>query len=172
MPGRFKCGLKHAVIGLFAVALTGVVSCESIDNKRLPSVPVNIVFSTSAMWNTYGVSGALDTQRFILTQFERVPRDFPYAASTSTGYGGILLVCDYYGNPIAYDLACPVESRSDVRIKVNSESKLAECPVCHSTYAIFENFGHPLSGIAAEHGYGLQRYQVVNGRNDYMVITR
>lgn len=155
-----------------ALLLCGTAACDSIDDKRLPAVPVNVTFNTPAMWNTYGVSGALDTRRFILTRFERVPHDFPYAATTSTGFGGILLVCDYYGNPLAYDLACPVEARSDVRVEVDNESLLAECPVCHSTYAIFENFGHPMSGIAAERGYGLQRYQVVPGRADYMVITR
>lgn len=151
--------------------MTIAAACDSIDNKRLPAVPVNVPFSSQAMWNTYGVNGALDTRTFILTQRERVPRDFPFAATTSTGFGGILLVCDYYGVPLAYDLACPVEARADVRVQMNSDY-LAECPVCHSTYAVFENYGHPMSGLAAKQGYGLQRYQVVDGRTDYKVITR
>ena len=156
-----------AVIALIA----GGTACDTIDNDRIPAVPVNIIFSTVATWDTYGVTGALDSRRVILTRTEREPRNFPYPASSSTGFGGVLLVCDYYGNPVAYDLACPVEQRADVRVAVNKDH-VAECPVCHSTYAVFENQGHPLSGIAAERGYGLQVYHVQPGRADYMVVTR
>lgn len=95
-----------AVIALIA----GGTACDTIDNDRIPAVPVNIIFSTVATWDTYGVTGALDSRRFILTRTEREPRNFPYPASSSTGFGGVLLVCDYYGNPVAYDLACPWSS--------------------------------------------------------------
>jgi hypothetical protein len=122
------------------------------------------------MWDTYGVGGALDTRRFI--KADRVPANYPYAAGNYTGFGGVLLVCDYQGNAVAYDLACPVECKATVRVSVNTTSHIAECQTCHSTYDIFENYGYPLSGKAAEYGYGLRRYYVVSGSTDYRVITR
>lgn len=159
--------LNTILIG--AVACT-LCACHTIDDDRIPASPVNIVFSDVGMWNTYGVGGALDTRRFI--KADRIPANFPYTAASYTGFGGILLVCDFNGNYLAYDLACPVECKATVRIQVNTDSSVAECPVCHSTYSIFENYGYPLSGSAAQHGYGLRRYYVVSGSSDYLVITR
>lgn len=158
---------KAIIIGAVACMLS---ACHTIDDDRIPATPVNITFSSIGMWDTYGVGGALDTQRFIKS--ERVPASYPYAAGSYTGFGGVLLVCDYQGNAVAYDLACPVECKATVRVKVNTDSHIAECPTCHSTYAIFENYGYPLSGLAAERGYGLRRYYVVSGATDYRVITR
>lgn len=135
-------------------------------------MPVNIPFANVGIWNTYGVGGALETRRFIRSDKERVPADFPYTVSMYTGYGGVLLASDYNGNPVAYDLACPVECRRDVRVTLDEEMLAAVCPVCHSAYSIFENYGHPISGPAAEKGYGLTRYLVSPGLCDYYVITR
>lgn len=159
-------------IALLVCSMSGIAACDSIDDTRLPYAPVNITFANAGMWNTYGIGGALDTRAFILTPTSREPANFPYTASSATGFGGVLLVGDYYGNPVAYDMACPVECRSDVRVYVDTESQTAECPKCHSTYAIYENFGHPLSGPAAENGYGLQRYKVMQGAGNYYAITR
>lgn len=163
--------IRHilAAAVLTAPVLTG---CHHIDSKRLPSVPVSIVFNSAAEWNTYGVAGALDYRYFIKTEKEREPANFPYSVSTYTGFGGVLLVCDLYGNPRAYDLSCPVECKRDVRIQVDTDGHIARCPVCKSTYAVFENFGHPLSGPAAEHGYGLECYNVIPGTAQYFTITR
>lgn len=164
--------IKHRISGILLMAVAAIVvsSCSSIDDSRLPASPVNIVFTDVGMWNTYGVGGALDTRTFI--KADRVPANFPYALSTYTGYGGILLVCDLTGNPVAYDLACPVECRPETRVFINDDLK-AECPVCHSTYSVFENYGHPLSGTAAQRGYGLQHYHIsVGGMSPYAIITR
>lgn len=148
-----------------------ISSCDRVDDTRIPAAPVNIVFSNVGMWNTYGVGGALDWRVFDINVKPRLPQGFPYAVSSATGYGGVLLVCDYYNNPLAYDRSCPVEARRDVCVYV-TDDHVAECPVCHSTYSIFENYGYPLSGLAAERGYSLRRYYVVDGTADYKVIVR
>lgn len=144
---------------LAALALL-CVSCDSVDDTRIPAAPVNIIFNDVGMWNTYGVGGALDSRTFV--KENRVPANFPYTASTYTGFGGVLLVCDYFGNPKAYDLSCPVECKRDVRVYINSDNE-AECPECHSRYAVFENEGRPISGTAAQRNFGLKRYSVRNG---------
>ena len=168
---------RSIISGLTRVAFIALVlcaaSCSRIDDKRIPSVNVNIVFSTDGMWSKYGVGGALQWKRFIKTSTQRVPADFPFTVSTYTGYGGVLLVGDLYGNPVAYDLSCPYEVKPDIRIEVDDESHDAYCPVCGSTYDIYGGQGRPTSGPSAERGYGLTRYNVLTGSGlNYRVVTR
>lgn len=161
---------------LIAVAVTSVAAavvfgCKSVDDDRIPAYPVNIGFRTLSEWDNYGVNGALEWREFI--RQERKPSGFFYTEGTYTGFGGVLLVCDALGNQLAYDLACPVECRQDVRIKVSPDDNyLAECPGCHSRYDVFSLFGNSVSGPAAERGYGLRRYNVGPGRGgEYRVVT-
>lgn len=161
---------RNTTIALALAALALTTGCQSIDDNRIPAVQVSVVFSTVGEWNTYGVGGALEYRRFIRS--ENIPANFPYTATTYTGFGGILLVGDIYGEPKAYDLSCPVECKKDVRIAVDRDNNIAECPVCHSTYDVFSNDGYPLSGLAAQRGYGLQRYHVTRGASNYYMILR
>lgn len=166
--------MPPVIRNLVALTLTVIsaagVSCSHIDDDRIPSAPVNLVFRGQQMWDVYGVHGATDYRRFIKN--ERLPDGFFYAAGDYTGFGGLLLVSDFFGNPVVYDLACPVECRSDVRVAVDATLNVAACPVCKSTYAIFENYGHPLSGMAAERGYGLRNYRIGRTTDGDYVITR
>ena len=150
-----------------------VVACNRIDDNRIPPMNVNIVFTTDGMWSKYGVSGALDSRRFIKSFSDPVPADFPYTVATYTGFGGVLLVGDLYGNPLAYDLSCPYEAKSDVRVHIDAEHNDAVCDHCGSTYDVFGGGGRPLSGPSAERGYGLTRYRVLEGGAlNYRVIVR
>lgn len=159
------CSILSAAASLF--------SCKTIDDDRIPPVNVNIVFTTDGVWSRYGIGGALDSRRFIKTTKLTVPVDFPYAVSYYTGYGGVLLCGDIYGNAIAYDLACPYEAKPTIRVEVDNEAHNAYCPVCHSTYDIFAGDGRATSGPAAERAYGLTRYHVYEGGvMNYRVITR
>lgn len=156
-----------AAISAVAAMLAG---CHQIDNHRLPVAYVNLQFWTVADWDIWGVTGAGQHRRFIIQ--ELVPSGFPYPASASTGMGGILLCSTYIGEPVAYDLACPVECRANVRVFINEDSE-AECPVCHSRYDVFEKLGHPISGPALDDGYGLQVYRVGPGaQGEYMIVSK
>ncbi len=164
--------LKRYLLCFFtALAVVASVSgCDSVDDDRVPVRDVRIVFNTVADWNLYGVGGALDYRRFI--RDERIPANYPYTAMTFTGFGGVLLTCDGLGNPMAFDLACPVESKASVRVEIDTDEYVAVCPVCHSTYDVFSLPGTPLSGPAAEHGYALRRYRVGPSQGGaYMMIT-
>ena len=153
---------------LCAAAVFG--GCDTLDDDRIPPAAVNIAFPSVAEWDVYGVSGALDHKRFIPEQ--NLPKGFFYTASTYCGFGGILLVGDVLGVPHAYDLSCPVERSTTVRVRINTETNLAECPKCHSTYDVFSLTGHPVSGEAASKGYGLRHYHVGPGRGTvYMLIS-
>lgn len=163
--------MKHfcLLLAISCAIATVALSCHTIDDNRIPVAPVNIVFNTSADWDIYGVAAATDHRRFIRDQ--RIPANFPYTATTFTGYGGILLVCDVMGAPLAYDLSCPVEAKTAVRVQIDPESLLAVCPVCGSTYDVLSLQGAPTSGIAAERGYGMRRYRVGQGQAAFKVVS-
>lgn len=159
---------------LITIAMLLSASCHSVDDQRIPYAEVHLTFRTVGDWNIYGVKGAAaDHRRYILTPQEHIPSDFPYTALDRTGYGGLLLVTDVLGEVLAYDLACPYEARSTVRVEVPDGELYAKCPVCGSTYDIFTNFGKPSSGPSADKGYSLTRYSVVaGGATEYRVVTR
>ncbi len=160
--------LGTAAIALLIAAIP--CGCDHLDDDRIPVEAVNIVFATQADWTIYGVTGAMTWKRFIRS--ERIPRDFPYTAMTYTGFGGILLLCDVSGTPQAYDLACPMERKQNIRVTVNEDAEfLAECPECHSRYNVFSLSGHPVSGPAVDRGYALRRYHVSARDGNYMVIS-
>ena len=146
------------------------MSCHHLDDDRVPLMPVWLSFNTQAEWTLYGTPAAMDARIFVKSG--RVPADYPYTALDETGYGGVLLLSDVHGVPKAYDAACPVEVKRDVRVFINGSHE-AECPVCHSTFDVFSLDGHPLSGRAAEQGWGLRRFGVGPGsRGEYMVVRQ
>ena len=169
--------LKRAVMHVIAaVFLTG---CQSVDSDRIPSMPVNIVLSDISLWNTYGVTGFGQTRNFILSKGEREPAGFPYSQTSSTGFGGVLLIegMDPYSMeasvPLAYDLSCPVEKKADIRAIVDNDSFEAICPICGSHYDVTMGGGAPLSGPAAASTmrYGLRRYRCLPSENGGYIIT-
>lgn len=162
--------MRPLLLAVAAVVAMGVSSCHSVDDDRIPVAPVNVVFSTVADWDVYGVSGAMQSRRFIREL--REPQAFAWTANTFTGFGGILLVSNVMGEPLAYDLACPVECKTDTRVEID-EQMLARCPVCGSTYDVFSLNGAPVSGPAARDHYGLRPYNVGPSRNGtaYRIIS-
>lgn len=160
-----KRSLRKCIAILILAILTSLVSCNTIDDDRIPSMPVNINLSSQAYWSTYGVAG-YGMYRYFIAQL-REPRNFPYTQGTATGYGGVLLVSGFNpftqlaDEPMAYDLACPVECRPDVRVsmqpgEVNYD---AVCPECGSHYDVIELGGSPTAGPAKSRHLGLRRYE-------------
>lgn len=167
--------MKKTLSLLFLVCAV-LSGCKHLDDDRIPYVPVLIEFSTVGVWDQYGVSGAAQNKEFLLSNRATLnkPAGFPFNANSATGFGGVMLVTDYDGQYQAYDMACPVECRSNIRIVPvdNSGKPCAECPECHSKYDIYR-WGGPISGPAARkgNGYGLTRYRVLPGASGiYMVI--
>ncbi|MCM1309610.1 MAG: hypothetical protein NC301_01110 [Bacteroides sp.] len=161
---------------IFCILATAALSgCHSVDIKN------NIVwgrtyvpFQSIGDWDVYGVSGALQTRRFIKPQ--RVPSDYPFTDVSATGFGGVLLACTVNSEYVAYDLSCPVEHSQQTLVYVDSETNYAKCPRCGSVYDIFcltTAPGYPIGGPAVEDGYGLTPYRVVFGAdNCYALISQ
>lgn len=169
-----------ATVAAATASMLSMSGCNDVETDRIPLMNVRIQFATVGDWNIYGISGAATTRRFIRqTRGSSEPAGFPYTALSATGYGGVMLVgtYTYSGNPLvsppaAFDLACPVEQRQDVRIVTDYEENCARCPVCGSTYDIVNGTGMPLSGVAAREKYGLRRYRVSAGSSgEYIVVT-
>lgn len=159
------------------LTLITAAGCKNTDSNRLPPSAVRISFATFGDWHTYGVAGAMESRRFIMSEHQ--PAGFPYSAGSATGYGGVLLAGQYtYGGnpqtepPVAFDLSCPVEARPDIRVRADADKGYACCDRCGSTYDIFNGTGAPLSGPAAQEGYGMTRYRVTaTAGNQYIMIT-
>ena len=117
-------------------------SCDGGDRDRIPAAAVRVEFANQAMWDQYGVSGSFIHRQFILNQ--KIPAGFPYTLSSATGYGGLMLITNEHGVPYVYDLCCPVEINSNIRIK--------------STYDI--TTGGPMTGTAKDGRYFLQSYNI------------
>lgn len=153
-------------------------ACNTLDDDRIPALPVNINLTDIGMWNTYGVFGFGQHREFIREL--RKPANYSYGASTYTGYGGILLISgmDAYSTetnvPLAYDLSCPVECRADIRVYFDSETLEAVCPVCGSRYNVCEAAGAPVAGPALEgkYKYRLQPYLCIPSASGGYLITR
>lgn len=167
--GRYIQAVLLCAAALSAALLSG---CHHVDNKRTPPAAVWIPFQNQAMWDQYGVTGSY-TYRYFIPQ-EKKPQGFFYTAVMRTGYGGILLVASAKAEALAYDLSCPVENSPDVRVYIDEDQRYeAVCPKCGSHYDVFQSYGAPLSGKAAEIGYGLTTYMVGAGPNgEYRVISR
>lgn len=159
------------------VMLSAMVSCNQIDDDRIPSLPVYINLSGAGMWNTYGVSGIGISRNFINSGGVTSPGGFPYTANSYTGYGGVLLIggIDPFTTepnvPLAYDLSCPVERSATVRVSVNTENLEAVCPKCGSRYDVVMAGGSPVGGpaLTGETKYGLRRYVCSPDKGGYII---
>lgn len=165
----FAAGIVFAAIGVFTSG------CDSVDSERIPAYRVQIALNSPGLWDTYGVGGYGMHREFI--RETRTPSDFHYTETTYTGFGGVLLIMgmDPFGQgdvmPLAYDLACPVECKSDIRVAVDDSSLEAICPVCRSHYDVTMSGGAPISGPAATGNvkYGLQRYNAYPSNGGYVI---
>lgn len=154
------------------VMLTGLIilliclaGCHSINDSRIPAMPVNINLSDRGIWASYGVSGFGEFTYFVFQSGSaREPAGFPYVETSATGYGGVLLIegVDPFtgdaGVPLAYDLSCPVEKSPTIRVAVDPQDFEAICPVCDSHYNVTTGAGAPTAGEAVGLHYGLKRY--------------
>ncbi len=164
-------------IFLTAVLASALVSCNTVDDERIPSVPVGINLSTMDLWTTYGVSGYGEYNMFVREL--GLPRNFSYVVSTATGYGGVLLISGVNpftleaGVPLAYDLSCPVEVKPDIRVRMESDGMVpvAVCPDCGSRYDVVERGGSPILGEALSRKLGLKRYECVQSPYGGYIIT-
>lgn len=173
-----KASRKLILPVVSALTLMHGAGCNTVDDDRIPSLPVNLNLASAEMWNTYAPAAYGDSREFIKSL--RKPRNFPYTEKSATGYGGVLLVIGFNpytleaGVPMAYDLSCPVEMKPDIRVRMQSEGAVPEavCPSCGSHYEVVEQGGAPKSGPALSQKLGLRRYECRPGvYGGYLIIN-
>ena len=159
----------HRILRLFMLTCVLLITaaCDTVDDDRIPGMPVNMNLSDPGMWNTYGVAGFGDFSYFVFMDGSpREPSGFPYTDMSATGFGGVLLIggMDPFemqtGVPLAYDLSCPVERTRTIRVRIDPATFEAVCPVCDSHYDVTMAGGAPVAGpaLTGTHKYGLKRY--------------
>ena len=151
-----------AVLALLAMCC----GCDTIDNKTVPGFTVRIDLGSYAMWNTYGVAGMGDYR--IFSRERKLPAGFPYNANSYTGFGGVLLMMGME-QPLAYDMACPVEISPSIILSINSENFEAVCPKCGSRYNPLTGDGGPVSGVAINNKVGMRQYRVTPYAGGYVI---
>jgi len=167
---KIRAGRLFRLIAVVA-GLSGLCACDSVDDDRIPVYQVRIALDNTGLWDTYGVHAYGDSRVFVRPS---VPADFPYTVSTYTGFGGVLLVMGGSDavTVLAYDLACPVERQSSVRVAIDRESGgEAVCPSCGSRFNVIEYNGSPVSGKAYLSHYALRRYRAIPSLNGGYTIT-
>lgn len=171
-------------LNIVTICLLGFLilqSCQSVDNNRIPNMVVNISFADAGVWNTYGVAGFGSNRNFIYNvSGSSQPTGFPYKHGSATGFGGVLLIegIDAFNPavavPLAYDLACPVERKANIRVHIDTDTYVAICNECNSTYDVTMGGGAPLSGeaVTGKYKYALKSYKVIpNGNGGYYITN-
>lgn len=148
-------------------------ACHQLNDERIPAFAVNIDLSNAGVWNAYGVPAWGDYNYFVLPLL--LPQGFNYTAMSQTGYGGVLLVCGqnpFTGDvePLAYDMACPVERQQDIRVWMVPGSGEAECQECHSRYDVLTRGGAPTSNPALALEYALTPHSCVPSGTGYIIL--
>ncbi|MDD2611387.1 MAG: hypothetical protein PHR38_01225 [Bacteroidales bacterium] len=89
-------------------------------------------------------------------------------ANEGLGYGGIIIVHAFDGEYYAFDLSCPVEHKSDIRIGYADQSLNCKCDSCGEEYELGFGLGTPKNHKSKE---ALRRYKVKIINND-IIVTR
>lgn len=164
-----KCSFIQIVGIMLLVACAA--GCSKLDDDRIPVYSAHIDISNQGMWTIYGVNG-LGTYRYFSVD-RRQPGNFPFNATTYTGFGGILLMDAGIGEckPVAYDMACPNERKKTVVVAIDDETLEAVCPSCWSRYDVLTGYGQAISGPAHTHKYALRRYRVTQSSYGGFIIS-
>lgn len=143
---------------------------EDSDQHVLPNSPVYIPFNSEADWYAFGATSPGEWKLF--DKKNGTPSGYNYNDITNTGFGGIIIVHDFEGNILAYDAACPVERDANVVLYYETRNFEAVCPKCGSHFHLFDWPGIPVSGEAAQKGYGMKRYTVIrNTGSEFITIV-
>lgn len=147
---------RRLITGLIIVLSIGLSSCYDNYISSIPDYPVNLSLNLTSTYPTFKNS----VNQFLV--FEK-----PVKQGDFVGYGGILVYTGFDGNYYAYDLACPHEADSKVKV-VPNELGQAECKVCASVYDISYGIANPVKGPAKE---TLRRYKTAL-QGDILVVYR
>ncbi|MDR1730179.1 MAG: hypothetical protein LBR52_05910 [Prevotellaceae bacterium] len=149
--------MKKTIIRLFILLfLAGFsFSCEKRIESSIPDYEVYIETNPKQYAELSIPCSAVE---YVYTPGVPVPANFRF------GYGGVLIYRNLEGKIRSCDLACPVEARPDIRVKVTMP--YAECAVCGSRFDLSWELAVPVSGPAKE---SLRSYHASERANSIVV---
>ncbi len=140
--------IRKLFVALLVLVLVG---CDSLNRKSpIPDMPVSmdlIILRDAPELMTPG--------NYKL--YTKPPYMYHYI-----GYGGILLFHDFNDEISAFDLACPHEAESTVRVDSLADGGIVTCRKCLTSYDVSFGIGNPIKGVSQ---FGLRRYKVRQSGN-------
>jgi len=134
-------------------------SCNDNVQSTIPDYPVYIELNlTTAPYNTFKNSY---NHFFYFKTLTGLP------VTSRIGYGGIIVCTGFEGAYYAFDMACPYEAKSTIRVYPNDIGQ-AVCEKCGSVFDIGYGIGNPSSSPAKE---TLKRYRA-SLSGDILYISR
>lgn len=139
-----------------SVVMMLTISCNDNQRSPIPDYPVNLKLDLAGEYNTFRGTSC-ESHTFIT----------PTVATDRLGFGGILVCTDFWGNYCAFDLSCPYEAKSNIRIRPDGPN--AVCDSCGSQFDLCETG----MGVVAKgpSKYPLKKYQTTISGN-YLMIFR
>lgn len=117
-----------------ALIIGAATACTDDYISPIPDFPVSMQLNLSTNYPTFRNSVnehlTFTTRRF---EIDRI------------GYGGILVYTGFDEQYYAFDMACPYELKTDVRVYPNGLGQ-AVCEACGTVYDISYGIGNPTSG--------------------------
>ena len=124
---------------LLLLTVTVFTACkDDIYRSSIPDVPVHLELNLVSQYPLFANS---INEYILFTE--------PLYATDRIGFGGIIVYTTLEGKYAAFDLACPVEVKRDVRVEPDGSGFL-NCPSCGEQYDIMFGLGYPTKGISQE----------------------
>ncbi len=133
-----------------------IISCSDNIRSSIPDYPVYLDLNLTTTYPTFKNN---INESLIFTK--------PIFVTDRIGFGGILVYVGFDGQYYAFDMACPYEANSNIRVYPNGNGQ-AVCQKCGSVFDIGYGVGNPSSGPAHE---VLKRYKATLS-GDILYITR
>ena len=89
------------------------------------------------------------------------------SAYQAFGFGGVLVVHGVDAKFYAFDLSCPYENRSSVRVEPDSDIIYAVCPQCGTKYLINNGSGLSVEGVGR---HGLKPYKAESDGRSTVIV--
>lgn len=140
-------------------------SCDNETASPIPNVSVDLRLNLSTVYINFRNS-VNDT--LVFDPYDEIYNEQPGYGVYAVGYGGILVYTDLDGNYMAFDLCCPYETESKVRVYPN-ESGEAVCKKCGSKFILY--YGGAVSQGPSK--YPLKKYQAYKQNTtsgEYLII--
>lgn len=132
---------------IFCMLALTIFSCTKQEKSNLPYARVN--FTVDLRYEDSDLVGS--TKSKVFTEARK--------AGERVGLSGILVTCGFDNTYYAYELCCPYEAKTHIRIEP-TEDGTAVCPECKTVYDTGFGNGVPLEG-PIKHKQVLRKFDVI-----------